>query len=224
MVAARGGNEIDHLRHRVHVGRVHVALGIGERVAGFVAAHRRRVALRDLAHAHAGQGRVAAAGPGSGTPARAAGRPRRPNPPPNRRWRGWKRWCSGAPTAPGARSRRRRRSAGCSWRGVLGCPVLLARDGGEQGAHLGFDEAQRGAVLQRRATVGGAFGVRVDGVAVEAGLGGLAGELERQLAGGDRVGQVPLAGRGKAAAGRAGAFPLQPRRVERGVEVDVQAW
>src|SRR5690606_19660490 len=107
---------------------------------------------------------------------------------------GWRRWCSGAPTAPAARSRRRRRSGGCSCAGSL-----LAGDGGEQGAHLGLDEAQRGPVLQRGATVGGALDVRIDGVAVEAGLAGLAGVLERGRAGGDRVLDVRLVGRGRRA-------------------------
>src|SRR5690606_14439061 len=100
--------------------------------------------------------------------------------------------------------------------------LLLAGDRGEQGAHLALDEAQRGAVLQRGAAVGGALHVRVDGVAVEAGLGGPAGVLERGRAGGDGVLDVAFVGRrGHARPAGGPPFAGAGRGVQGGIEVQV---
>src|SRR5689334_13437821 len=50
LVRARGGDHVDHLLHGVDRGRVHVAIGVGQRVAGLVARQRRGRRLVDAAH------------------------------------------------------------------------------------------------------------------------------------------------------------------------------
>src|SRR5690606_13841822 len=59
LVAARGGDHVDHLRDRVDGGGIDVAVAIGERVAGLVASDRRGPGFGDLQHAHARQFRFA---------------------------------------------------------------------------------------------------------------------------------------------------------------------
>src|SRR5690606_34158739 len=59
LVAARGGDQGGHLRDRGDVGRVDVAVAIGQRVAGLVALDRRGGAVDHLGHPHARQRRVA---------------------------------------------------------------------------------------------------------------------------------------------------------------------
>src|SRR5690606_20801462 len=59
LVAARGGDHVDHLRDRVDGGGIDVAVAIGERVAGLVASDRRGPGFGDLQHAPARQFRFA---------------------------------------------------------------------------------------------------------------------------------------------------------------------
>src|SRR5690348_635419 len=62
LVGARSGNHVDQLVDRIDVARIDVAAGIGQRVARFVAAGNRRLALGDAEHLHAVAGRVRIAG------------------------------------------------------------------------------------------------------------------------------------------------------------------
>src|SRR5690606_33370184 len=59
LVAARGGDHVDHLRDRVDGGGIDVAVAIGQRMAGLVAADRGGVGLGDLQHADPDQLRLA---------------------------------------------------------------------------------------------------------------------------------------------------------------------
>ncbi|KAG1254643.1 hypothetical protein G6F68_010748 [Rhizopus microsporus] len=91
---------------------------------------------------------------------------------------------------------------------------LLPRDRGQHGTHLALDEAERGAVLERGTAIGGTLGIRVDGVAVQAGLYALARDLERVQATTDLV--VLFVGGGHQAVG---ILPLGV--AQGGVEVQV---
>src|SRR6185436_1392219 len=54
LVRARGGDHVDHLLDHVDRRRVHVAVGVGEGIARFVALRRRRLRFVDAADAHRG--------------------------------------------------------------------------------------------------------------------------------------------------------------------------